>query len=108
MQGFNQYFDQKAKLLIKKANNLRDRSKRQYAYQAAILTIYGFQVVIPAIIGLFLGMFLNKHFPIEHVSWTLNLILIGAVIGFYNANMWFGRMIGITRNKSTSRKGDKK
>ena len=92
MQGFNRYFENQSKLLIKKANNLKNRSHRQFAYRAAVL------------IGIFLGNLLDKRHPVQHISWTLNMILIGGIIGFCNANVWFYRTIGL-HNKT---KGDKK
>ena len=107
MPGFNQYLNQQAKLLIKKANNLRDRSKRQHAYRAAVLTIYGFQVAIPVVLGLFAGIFLDQHFAIQYISWVLNCVLLGAFIGFYNANKWFYRMLQ-SENMNQANKGGKK
>ncbi len=95
MQGFSHYFENQSKLLIKKANNLKNRSHRQFAYRAAVLTIYGFQVALPVLIGIFLGNLLDKHYPIQHISWTLNMILIGGIIGFCNANIWFYKTIGL-------------
>ena len=103
MQDFNHYFEDQANLLIKKANNLRNRSSRQFAYKAAILTIYGFQVAIPVTLGIFFGSLLDKRHPVEHISWTLNAVLLGGIIGFYNANMWFYKTIGLKKKK-----GDKK
>lgn len=106
MLGLNQYFEQQAKLLIKKTENLKNRSKRQYVYRAALLTVYGFQVAIPVVVGIFLGLFLDKHYPSERIVWTLNLILIGFLIGLYNANTWLYHMIKI--EKKTLKKGVKK
>ncbi len=95
MQGFNRYFDNQSKLLIKKANNLKNRSQRQFAYRAALLTIYGFQVAIPVVIGIFIGRLLDNHLSVPHISWTLNMILVGGIIGFFNANIWFYKTIGL-------------
>ena len=110
MQYFNQYFDKQAKLLIQKANNLRNRSQRQHAYRAALLTVYGFQVAIPVVLGIFLGVFLDKYLPLTHLSWTLNLILLGFLVGLYNANTWFYRMMELQRknDKKKTQKGRKK
>ena len=99
MQKFNDYLTQQADILVKKAENLSKRSHRQYVHRITVLTIYGFQVAIPVIIGIFLGRFLDSHFYIQHFSWALNLILIGVIIGFYNANHWFYHSIGLTRRK---------
>lgn len=106
MQAFNQYFDQQAKLLIKKVNTLRSRDRRRHVFRSAVLTIYGFQVAIPTMLGLFLGCFLDKHFPVSHISWVLNMVLLGALIGFYNANVWFYRAMEIQAKQD--KKGGKK
>ncbi|MBQ3696085.1 MAG: AtpZ/AtpI family protein [Alphaproteobacteria bacterium] len=109
MPGFNQYFEQQANILIKKANNLRNRSQRKHAYHAAVLTIYGFQVAIPVLIGILAGAFLDKYYPVAHISWVLNFVLIGICIGFYNANAWFFRSVGLKKEKkSVKKKGAKK
>lgn len=108
MQGFNDYFEHQAQYLIEKTIKIKKRSTRQHIYRAAILTIYGFQVAIPVLIGIFLGMFLDKHFPLEHIAWTLNLIIIGFIVGFYNANRWFYHMVELHKHKTSQKKGEKK
>ena len=108
MQSFNQYFDAQARILIKKAENLSKRSDRQFVYRAAILTVYGFQVVIPVLIGIFVGLLLDKNFPLEHIAWTLNFILLGFLIGLYNANTWFYRMMELHKTRKYKQKGGKK
>lgn len=104
MQKFNTYLSEQADILIKKAENLSKRSHRQYVYRVAVLTIYGFQVAIPVLVGVFTGQVLDKHLPLTYIHWTLNLISIGFMIGFYNANHWFYHSIGLKRRK----RGDKK
>ena len=108
MQPFNQYLDEQANLLVKKAEKLENRSFRWHAYWATIFTIYWFQVTVPALLGVFLGILLDKHCPLERISWTLNLILIGFGIGLFNANRWFYRMMELHKNSSSKRKGGKK
>lgn len=104
MQKFNDYLTQQADVLMQKAEKLSQRAHRQYIYQVTALTIYGFQVALPVLIAIFLGQFLDNHFQPQHISWTLNLILIGFILGFYNANRWFYRMIGLKKRKKGGRK----
>ncbi len=104
MQGFNHYFESQANLLIQKANNLKNRSHRQFAYRAAILTIYGFQVAIPVVLGIFLGHLLDRYLSLQYISWTLNMILVGGIIGFCNANIWFYKTIGLHQKKERRKK----
>ena len=89
MQTFNQHFEQRAEQLMEKVQKLRDRSKRRFMLRATILTIYGFQVAVPVLLCLATGIFLDKVWPMEHLSWVLNFILLGFLIGLYNANSWF-------------------
>ena len=104
MQKFNDYLAQQADILIKKAAILSKRSQRLYVHRIAVLTIYGFQVAIPVLIGIFSGQLLDKHVSVHHFSWTLNLVLIGVIIGFYNANRWFYHSIGLKNRKKGGKK----
>jgi len=104
MQKFNDYLTQQADILAQKAENLANRSKRQYIYRVTVLTIYGFQVAVPVLIGIFGGQFLDKCLKQTHFSWTLNLILLGFIVGFYNANRWFCHTIGLKKRKKARKK----
>jgi len=88
MSSFDKQMEQTAKTLIRKAHSLERHEERSYVYRAALLTVYGWQMSIPVVIGIALGLFLDKSFPLQHISWTLNLILLGFGIGLYNANAW--------------------
>ena len=104
MQTSSHHFEEKANQLIRKVNRLKDRSKRQFAYRAAILTIYGFQVAIPVLLGIGVGTLMDKAWPYEHFSWVLNFILIGFLVGLYNANNWFYINIGLKKTKKGGKK----
>ena len=100
MSAFDKQMEQTAKTLIRKASNLEHRPNRTYLYRAALLTVYGWQMAIPVLIGIALGLFLDKHLPIERFSWTLNLILLGFGAGLYNANTWIKKTAGLkSKNK---------
>lgn len=102
MQTFSHSFEVHQKQLLRKVRNLEKRPQRQFAYRAAFLTIYGFQIATPVVLGIFLGVFLDNTWPVNHISWTLNFILLGFLFGLYNANMWFYRTIGLKKNVSNT------
>ena len=104
MQTFNDYLTEQADIFIKKAEKLSKRSKRQYIYNMAVLTIYGFQMAIPVVLAILAGSFLDRRYQLAHISWTLNFILIGFVVGFYNANRWFYHSIGLKKRKKGGKK----
>ena len=49
--------------------------------------IVGWSVTVPTLFGLLLGAWLDKHFP-SGFSWTLNLLIIGLVLGCIIAWRW--------------------
>ena len=76
------------RVLIKKARALSNRKNRIFYFNAAKLSVYGWQMAIPVLLGILMGRFLDSHFPASHFSWTLNLIIIGFGVGFFNATRW--------------------
>ena len=49
--------------------------------------LIGWSVTIPTLIGAAFGIWVDKHYP-SKLSWTLMLLLIGLVIGCFNAWHW--------------------
>ncbi|MDJ0737777.1 MAG: AtpZ/AtpI family protein [Nostocaceae cyanobacterium] len=52
-----------------------------------ILGLVGWSIVVPALIGMVLGNWIDRRFP-SHVSWTLTLMLGGLILGCMNAWYW--------------------
>ena len=51
--------------------------------------LIGWSVTVPTLIGVALGIWVDKHYP-SKFSWTLMLLLIGLIIGCLNAWHWVG------------------
>lgn len=49
--------------------------------------LIGWSVAAPMLLGVALGIWLDKHYPVRH-SWTLSLLVVGIVIGCWNAWRW--------------------
>ena len=49
--------------------------------------LIGWAVAIPTLLGVLLGIFIDKQYPGTH-SWTLSLLIIGLFIGCLNAWHW--------------------
>jgi ATP synthase protein I len=49
--------------------------------------LVGWSVTIPTLMGAALGIWVDKHCP-SKFSWTLMLLLIGLIIGCFNAWHW--------------------
>ena len=49
--------------------------------------LIGWSVTVPTLIGAALGIWVDKHYPSRY-SWTLMLLLVGLIIGCFNAWHW--------------------
>ncbi len=74
---------------------IRGSGQRRDAFWFGLgtLGVVGWSVVIPALIGVALGLWIDGHWP-SRFSWTLMLLFGGVVIGCFNAWYWV-RKIGI-------------
>ncbi len=52
--------------------------------------IVGWSVTVPTLLGLVLGFWLDKHY-VSTVSWTLNLLIVGLLIGCLSAWHWVSK-----------------
>ena len=100
MEEFKKQLNRTANQLIKKTDKMRHKENSQAVYRAALLSVYGWQMAIPVLLGIILGILLDKVFPIAHFSWILNLILLGYVIGFYNATQWMKKNLNLKGKKN--------
>lgn len=56
----------------------------------ALFGIVGWSVMIPTLLGLALGIWIDRRFPVPY-SWTLMLLLLGISLGCLNAWYWIDR-----------------
>jgi ATP synthase protein I len=52
-----------------------------------MMGIIGWSVAIPTLIGVALGLWLDKQYP-ESFSWTLSMLIVGLFVGCLNAWHW--------------------
>lgn len=52
-----------------------------------LLGMLGWSVVVPTLLGLSLGLWLDRQWPLR-LSWTLTMMLTGLVLGCWNAWHW--------------------
>lgn len=73
----------------KAARKLRaQRQKKQSFWEGfGMFGLVGWSVAIPTLMGVGLGLWLDKHYPAEH-SWTLSLLVAGIILGCFNAWYW--------------------
>lgn len=55
-----------------------------------MMGLIGWSIALPTIVGATLGIWLDKHYQIQH-SWTLALIVGGLTLGCFNAWNWLSK-----------------
>lgn len=69
----------------------RGRSQKDNIWSSiAILGVVGWSVTLPTVLGVVLGVWLDRHWP-SRFSWTLTLLIAGLAIGCTNAWLRIGR-----------------
>jgi ATP synthase protein I len=56
--------------------------------------LVGWAVAVPSLLGVALGLWLDRRWPAGQVSWTLTFLLIGVALGCMNAWYWVKRESG--------------
>lgn len=69
----------------KQQRMLRARHERKSLWSAiAVLGVIGWSVVIPTLIGVAAGVWLDRHYP-EPFSWAVSLLIAGLAVGCASA-----------------------
>lgn len=77
------------KLLIKKAQKLKGKSHdSSVQIRITVLSVFGWYMCAPVLIGIALGRFADKHIPVDDFSWTLSFIGIGFAFSFAGIHYW--------------------
>ncbi len=73
--------------LIKKAQQLKTRRQQRWNANFGMIASLGGVIIVPILLGVFCGGWLDKHFPVGF-SWRLSLLFFGFVWGLANAYYW--------------------
>ena len=80
---FSRHVGAKEKRMIKAKQN----EKRSIWFGFSMFGLIGWSVMIPTVLGILLGLWIDKHHPGQY-SWTLTFLLVGLIIGILNAWYW--------------------
>ncbi len=83
---FSRKIGSKEKLKLK----AQQKSERGVWAGIGMFGLVGWSVAAPTVFGAMLGMWLDKHYPINH-SWTLALLVAGLIIGCFFAWHWIAK-----------------
>jgi len=79
----------KSKIAESEKRRLRAQKERTRSLWFGMGTfgIVGWSIAIPTLLGVALGYWLDTLWP-DAISWKLNLLLIGVILGCWNAWIW--------------------
>ncbi|MFC7781343.1 AtpZ/AtpI family protein [Legionella taurinensis] len=75
--------EQQVKRNVRKMNKAK-KEKSTLLAQTVYLGTLGFVFVLPIIAGAYLGVWLDEKIKGYSISWTINLIIVGVIIGAIN------------------------
>ena len=72
----------------KVARRLRARHRPDSVWLwLGLLGLIGWSVAVPTVLGIVLGTWLDQRFP-ARFSWVLSLMVVGLLVGIFNAWFW--------------------
>lgn len=87
--------DNETETIARKARQMEEARRRHREsawYGLGMFGLVGWSVAVPVVAGIALGVWIDGKWPGE-VSWTLILLLAGAVLGAFNAWYWVQREV---------------
>lgn len=83
----NERFGQRVGRKAERKLRARRETARPTWYWLGMFGIVGWSIAIPTVLGAMLGAWIDRRWP-GSVSWTLNLLIIGLLIGCVHAWLW--------------------
>jgi len=85
-----QQFEEKITLKQQRKIQARREGEQSAWFGLGMFGLVGWSVAIPTLIGIALGVWIDKTWPSQY-SWTLMLLVFGVVLGCINAWLWVQR-----------------
>ena len=93
-----------------KASLLKQRPERHWHSNFGMIASLGGVMIIPILLGLWLGGYLDEVYP-QRFSWRLSLLFVGFAWGIFNAYMWISienkKIAELDKKMDALKKGEK-
>lgn len=95
------------RLSVRASRHLMNKNKEKVDTRlgVAFLGAIGWHLPVPTVLGILIGRWLDKKFPYEDISWTINFLILGLGLGLYNTWKWLKRE-GIEHAEQEQKKRD--
>ncbi len=92
-QGQEKLFEQSVGRKAERKLRAREEKERPVWFGLGMFGLVGWAVAVPTLLGIALGLWIDERWP-GTISWTLNLLIIGVLIGCLNAWYWVRKESG--------------
>jgi len=69
----------------------RSQGRHSVWFGFGMFGLIGWAVAIPTLLGIVMGIWLDRHWPTPRISWTISLLFVGIILGCINAWRWVSR-----------------
>jgi len=69
----------------------QSQGRRSVWFGFGMFGLIGWAVAMPTVLGIALGIWLDRHWPAGNISWTISLLFVGIILGCINAWRWVNR-----------------
>ena len=83
------FSDEVGRKAERKLRARRERNRTAW-FWLGMFGLVGWSVAVPTLIGIAMGIWIDNTWP-DGISWTLNLLIIGIIVGCINAWYWVQR-----------------
>lgn len=84
----------------------RRETHRGIWFGLGMFGVVGWSVALPMVVGVALGIWLDRAHPARH-SWTLTLMVLGIALGCLNGWLWLSRERGAIHRRDESKEEDR-
>ncbi len=91
--GLQEEFGEQVGRRAERKLRAREEHERSAWFGLGMFGLIGWSVVVPTLIGVAAGIWLDRRWP-GQVSWTLTLLIIGMAVGCLNAWYWIKQESG--------------
>lgn len=89
VENGSQRSDFENKVELKAIRKIKAQKRRKHSFweSISVFGLVGWSVVIPTLLGVALGIWIDKKYP-GRQSWTLTFLIVGMALGCLNAWYW--------------------
>ncbi|MFZ6020465.1 MAG: AtpZ/AtpI family protein [Chloroflexota bacterium] len=95
-------WDEKVGQKEKRKLRARQAKKRSIWFGLGTFGVVGYSIAVPALLGLLLGIWLDRSLPIPY-SWKLMLFIGGLLLGCYNVWRWLNYESGVIKQEEADK-----